>query len=84
MTIFLLARLSTRRIPGQPLDLPMTRTASRKPRRPAADLPDVAPKKLPTQSRAVETYERILGDGLLYPGSWSEWSADPARPLATG
>ena len=60
MTIFLLARLSTRRIPGQPLDLPMTRTASRKPRRPAADLPDVAPKKLPTQSRAVETYERIL------------------------
>jgi len=21
---------------------------------------------------------------LLYPGSWSEWSADPARPVATG
>ncbi|MET2743985.1 hypothetical protein ABXT13_13355, partial [Staphylococcus caprae] len=41
-------------------DLFMTRPASRKPRRPAAALPDVAPKKAPTQSRAVETYERIL------------------------
>ncbi|WP_423213567.1 sulfurtransferase [Rivibacter subsaxonicus] len=25
-----------------------------------------------------------LGEGLLYPGSWSEWCADPARPVATG
>ena len=25
-----------------------------------------------------------LGDSQLYPGSWSEWSADAARPQATG
>ena len=23
-------------------------------------------------------------EAALYPGSWSEWSADPARPVATG
>ena len=25
-----------------------------------------------------------VGDGRLFPGSWSQWSADERRPVATG
>jgi len=30
------------------------------------------------------TLEELGVGGRLYPGSWSAWSADPARPVATG
>jgi len=38
-----------------------------------------------TAARNLLAYAHAgLGDARLYPGSWSEWIADPARPVATG
>lgn len=37
-----------------------------------------------TATHSVLTLARLGIDAALYPGSWSEWIADPARPVATG
>lgn len=38
-----------------------------------------------TACHHVLAYEAAgLGTATLYPGSWSEWSSDPSRPVATG
>jgi thiosulfate/3-mercaptopyruvate sulfurtransferase len=37
-----------------------------------------------TAAHEVLALERAGFTAALYPGSWSEWSADPARPVATG
>lgn len=37
-----------------------------------------------TASFSVFTLARLGTDAALYPGSWSEWVADPSRPVATG
>ena len=37
-----------------------------------------------TAAHTVLALEVAGFTGSLYPGSWSEWSADPARPVATG
>ncbi|MFC9424362.1 hypothetical protein [Streptomyces sp. NPDC056987] len=38
--------------------------------------------------RVLTTVTELAGllasDAALFPGSWSAWSADPARPAATG
>jgi thiosulfate/3-mercaptopyruvate sulfurtransferase len=37
-----------------------------------------------TASVAVAALAAVGVDAALYPGSWSEWSSDPERPVATG
>jgi thiosulfate/3-mercaptopyruvate sulfurtransferase len=37
-----------------------------------------------TATHTVFTLHRLGIPAALYPGSWSEWVADPARPVATG
>jgi thiosulfate/3-mercaptopyruvate sulfurtransferase len=37
-----------------------------------------------TAAHEVLALAAIGVDAALYPGSWSQWSADPARPVATG
>jgi thiosulfate/3-mercaptopyruvate sulfurtransferase len=37
-----------------------------------------------TAAVAVAALAVIGVDGALFPGSWSQWCADPARPVATG
>ena len=37
-----------------------------------------------TAAVAVAALAAVGVDAALYPGSWSEWCSDPARPVARG
>ena len=40
--------------------------------------------QLTTAAHQVAALAVVGVDAALYVGSWSQWSADPARPVATG
>jgi thiosulfate/3-mercaptopyruvate sulfurtransferase len=37
-----------------------------------------------TAAHQIAALTAIGVDAALYPGSWSAWSSDPGRPVATG
>ena len=37
-----------------------------------------------TFRKKADLFPGATFDGALYPGSWSQWSNDPERPIATG